>query len=151
MIAPETAATITAQRTSPWEAATPPRITVISPGKTNPTNADASSAGNANTRTTTIQPSSKRMCSGMLPMTPSPNPSTFRFPPDERSGTEPKLASRLSGCPPCVDVAQRERMLPADEQDWDSADWAPKGYGLRTAARHTFHVTPALLGCQSTR
>src|SRR5712691_369907 len=50
MIAPETAATMTAHSgTSPCEAATAPRITVISPGKTNPTNAEASSAGKANT------------------------------------------------------------------------------------------------------
>lgn len=75
------------QRASPWEAATPPRITVISPGKTNPTNAEASSAGSANTRASTSQPGSKRMRSGMLPMTPSPKPSTLRFSPDEQIGT----------------------------------------------------------------
>ena len=57
MIAPETAAAITAHSgTVPREAATPPKMTAISPGKTNPTNADASSAGKANTSARTSHP-----------------------------------------------------------------------------------------------
>ncbi len=62
MIAPETAAAITAHSgTIPREAATPPRMTAISPGKTKPTNAEASSAGKANTSARTSQPGSDRM------------------------------------------------------------------------------------------
>jgi len=62
MIAPETAAAITAHSgTVPREAATPPKMTAISPGKTNPTNAEASSAGKANTSARTSQPGSDRV------------------------------------------------------------------------------------------
>ena len=67
MIAPETAAAITAHSgTVPREAATPPRMTAISPGKTKPTNAEASSAGKANTSARTSQPGSDRMRSVTL-------------------------------------------------------------------------------------
>jgi hypothetical protein len=62
MIAPETAAAITVHSaTVPRDAATPPRMTAISPGKTNPTNAEASSAGKANTSARTSHPGSDRM------------------------------------------------------------------------------------------
>src|SRR6266536_1028903 len=61
MIAPATAAAITAHSgTVPREAATPPRMTAISPGKTKPTNAEASSAGKANTSARTSQPGRRR-------------------------------------------------------------------------------------------
>ena len=61
MIAPETAAAITAHSgTVPREAATPPRMTAISPGKTKPTNAEASSAGKANTSQRENEPARER-------------------------------------------------------------------------------------------
>jgi hypothetical protein len=53
------------------EAATPPRITAISPGKTKPTKAEASRAGRANTRARTGQPGSVRIRSVMLARTPT--------------------------------------------------------------------------------
>ena len=72
MIAPETAAAITAHSgTVPREAATPPRMTAISPGKTKPTNAEASSAGKANTSARTSQPGSDRMRSVTLATMPT--------------------------------------------------------------------------------
>src|SRR5215468_2081515 len=72
MIAPETAAAITAQSgTVARDAATPPKMTAISPGKTNPTNADASSAGKANTSTRTSHPGSDRMRSVTLAARPT--------------------------------------------------------------------------------
>src|SRR5215831_14957508 len=62
MIAPEPAAAITAHSgTMPRDAATPPKMTAISPGKTKPTNADASSAGKANTSTRTSHPGSDKV------------------------------------------------------------------------------------------
>src|SRR5579859_5167392 len=65
--APDTAATATPQSgTVPREAATPPRMTAISPGNTNPTNAEASSAGNKNTSAATSHPGSSRI----LPVRP---------------------------------------------------------------------------------
>ncbi len=67
MMAPKTAATITAQSdTRCWEATTPPSRTAISPGKTNPRKAEASSAGRAKTKDRTSQPGKPRMRSVML-------------------------------------------------------------------------------------
>src|SRR5215510_15329661 len=109
MIAPETAATMTAQSgTIPCEAATPPRITVISLGKTNPTNAEASSAWNANTRTTTIQPGSKRMCSGKLPITPSPTPSTFMLSLTSEAEPSPSSHHAPQSAHLALDIARSE-------------------------------------------
>src|SRR6266702_7679222 len=72
MIAPETAAVITAHSgTVPREAATPPKMTAISPGNTKPTNAEASSAGKANTSARTSQPGSDRMRSVTLAARPT--------------------------------------------------------------------------------
>src|SRR5438270_7608326 len=72
MIAPETAAAITAHSgTVLRDAATPPKMTAISPGKTKPTNAEASSAGKANTSTRTSQPGSDRMRSVTLVTRPT--------------------------------------------------------------------------------
>src|SRR6266542_1318996 len=71
MIAPATAAAITAHSgTVPRDAATPPKMTAISPGKTKPTNAEASSAGKANTSTRTSHPGSDRIRS----VTPAARP-----------------------------------------------------------------------------
>src|SRR6266567_1683412 len=62
--APDTAAAMTAHSgTVPRQAATPPKITATSPGKTNPTNAEASSAGTRNTRASTSHPGSVRILS----------------------------------------------------------------------------------------
>src|SRR5260221_8890723 len=64
MTAPLTAAAMTAHSgTVPRQAATPPRITAISPGNTNPTNAEASSAGSRNTRASTSHAGSVRTLS----------------------------------------------------------------------------------------
>src|SRR6185295_12420298 len=72
MIAPATAAAITAHSgTVPRDAATPPKMTAISPGKTNPTNAEASSAGNANTSASTSQPGSDKIRSVTLATRPT--------------------------------------------------------------------------------
>src|SRR6266851_4439749 len=94
MIAPETAAAITAHSgTVPREAATPPKMTAISPGNTKPTNAEASSAGKANTSARTSQPGSDRMRSVTLVTRPSvataaqPGPNTrSRREDDEAAG-----------------------------------------------------------------
>src|SRR5437588_6320826 len=62
MTAPTTAAAMTAARFAlPRDAMTPPTITAISPGKTMPTNAEASSAGNANTTARRTQPCRPRI------------------------------------------------------------------------------------------
>jgi hypothetical protein len=72
MIAPATAAAITAHSgTVPREAATPPKMTAISPGKTKPTNAEASSAGKANTSARTSQPGSDKIRSVTLVTRPT--------------------------------------------------------------------------------
>src|SRR5437879_7852401 len=72
MLAPATAAASTAHSgTIPRDAATPPRMTAISPGNTKPTNAEASSAGKANTSARTSQPGSDRMRSVTLVTRPS--------------------------------------------------------------------------------
>src|SRR5256885_5494568 len=71
MIAPETAAAIAAHSgTVLRDAATPPKMTAISPGKTKPTNADVSSAGKANTSTRTSHPGSDKIRS----VTPAARP-----------------------------------------------------------------------------
>jgi hypothetical protein len=87
MIAPEAAAAMTAHSgTVPREAATPPRITAISPGKTKPTKAEASRAGRANTSARTTQPGSVRIRSvtpartPTLPTSAQPSPE-FRLAP----------------------------------------------------------------------
>src|SRR5258708_22330886 len=75
MIAPDAAATKTAQSgTLPCDATTPPRITTVSPGKTKPTNADASSAGRAKTMARTTAAGSERRRSAILPMLISADP-----------------------------------------------------------------------------
>src|SRR5215467_2268070 len=69
--APDTAATTTAQSgTVPRDATTPPRMTATSPGNTNPTNADASSAGNKKTSDSTSHPGSSRILSVRPASTP---------------------------------------------------------------------------------
>src|SRR5436853_3678892 len=63
--APRTAATIIAGNgIRPAAAATPPRITAISPGNTNPMNAEDSSAGRRKTARSTAQPGSASRRSG---------------------------------------------------------------------------------------
>src|SRR5438270_6591715 len=62
MTAPAIATRITAARLAfPREAMTPPRMIAISPGNTNPTKADASRAGTANTTTSRTQPCRSRI------------------------------------------------------------------------------------------
>src|SRR6266536_3405848 len=96
MIAPATAAAITAHSgTVPREAATPPRMTAISPGKTEPTNAEASSAGKANTSARTSQPGSDRMRSVILAARPRVTTGSARpersQPPRDRGGLRQDL------------------------------------------------------------
>jgi hypothetical protein len=72
MIAPATAAAITAHSGAvPREAATPPKMTAISPGKTKPTNAEAFSGGKANTSARTSPPGSDKMRSVTLETRPA--------------------------------------------------------------------------------
>jgi hypothetical protein len=72
MIAPETAAAITAHSgTVPREAATPPQMTAILPGKMKPRNAEASSAGKGNTSARTSHPGSDKMRSVTLEIRPA--------------------------------------------------------------------------------
>src|SRR5438067_11998980 len=64
MMAPSDATTSTAAIGNlPSDAMTPPRMTAISPGKTKPTNADASSAGNENTSNSATHGGSVRIAS----------------------------------------------------------------------------------------
>src|SRR6266542_6989676 len=96
MIAPATAAAITAHSgTVPRKAATPPRMTAISPGKTKPTNAEASSAGKANTSARTSQPGSDRMRSVILAARPRVTTGSARpersQPPRDRGGLRQDL------------------------------------------------------------
>src|SRR5262249_19639699 len=112
MIAPETAATMTAQSgTIPCEAATPTRITVIDLGMTTTQHDEHTRAWNANTRTTTIQPGSKRMCSGKLPITPSPTPSTFMLSLTSEAEPSPSSHHAHQSAHLALDIAQPERML----------------------------------------
>jgi len=72
MIAPATAAAITAHSGDlSTRSRDSPRMTAISPGKTKPTNAEASSAGKANTSARTSQPGSDRIRSVTLATRPS--------------------------------------------------------------------------------
>src|SRR5436190_23302965 len=89
MIAPATAAAITAHSgTVPRDAATPPKMTAISPGKTNPTNAEASSAGKANTSTRTSHPGNDKMRS----VTPAARPTVAIVAQPGRDGCGSRVA-----------------------------------------------------------
>src|SRR3954454_20993837 len=64
--APRMAASIiTGSGIRPASADTPPRMTAISPGNTNPMNADDSRAGSTKTASSTAQPGSSRKISGI--------------------------------------------------------------------------------------
>src|SRR6266699_658699 len=144
MIAPATAAAITAHSgTVPREAATPPKMTAISPGNTKPTNAEASSAGKANTSARTSQPGSDRMRS--VTLTTRPAVATAAHPGrDIRSRRaagvagevvmairSPYLCGRFRSTPcgaPFRPIAANPARLSRWSQDWPKA--TPQGRGL---------------------
>src|SRR3954469_10576871 len=80
-MAPTEAATTTAAiGKSPSDAMTPPKMTAISPGNTNPTNADASNAGKANTRSNATHGGSVSIASESVLTAQSPTRSRSHLP-----------------------------------------------------------------------
>src|SRR5215472_505999 len=93
--APDTAATMTAQSgTVPRDATTPPRMTAISPGNTNPTNADASSAGNKKTSDSANHPGSSKILSVRPAITPLAVVTAGHHPPSTPWPSPPALSGQ---------------------------------------------------------
>src|SRR6266545_4268604 len=86
MASPAAAASTPAKGARCWKASTPPSRTAISPGNTNPTNAEDSSAGTRNTTTTsTTQPCRLRIRSA--------SPPSARPPATKRANLHPRHPS----------------------------------------------------------
>src|SRR4051794_16284231 len=121
------AAIIAGSGIRPAAAATPPKITAISPGNTNPMKADDSSAGSKNTASNAAHPGSASsrsgidavmVCAGYLPAPPSSSPPRGPWPRGE--GRSRVGARAIEGPSDLLDVQRvlpvRVPAVPVDEE-----------------------------------